>query len=483
MPTTLVLRFPWGRYHATPWGRHVNEGAVDLPPSPWRLLRALYAVWRTRVPQLGEDTMHGLLATLAIPPAFHVPRHRVSHTRHYYPDMVHRSGAASTDRTLDAFAVFERDAELGVHWPVQLTAEQSAALARLAGAIPYFGRADSVCEGRVPVEWAPGPHDSWIPLDVADSVAKDAHVTSVLAPELPLRLDALLARPVDVRKGGLLFPAGTHLVAYQRERPAPRLRPQPRRPAEPVTAVRFSVLQAGLPPQTDSLIYTDLLRQGALSKLGRLPEERTLSQLGGRTAEGIPMKGHGHAHYMPLIIDRRLSGVIVWVPHELPEDELKALTSIDRLYTPANPDWRLVIRVAGIGTPAQVAPELVAQRPATVWRSVTPFTPSRYPKRHASQLDYLRTEVASELRNRGLPLLREVALLDEDWRSWRRYRPSARMRREPRQGQVTRGSAFLRIELTKPTCGPIALGHLSHFGLGLLAPECSEEPGRHGGYP
>jgi len=38
VPTMLVLTFPWGRYHANPWGRHVNEGAVELPPSPWRPL-------------------------------------------------------------------------------------------------------------------------------------------------------------------------------------------------------------------------------------------------------------------------------------------------------------------------------------------------------------------------------------------------------------------------------------------------------------
>src|SRR5262245_11622478 len=122
MPTTLVLRFPWGRYHATPWGRHVNEGAVELPPSPWRLLRALDAVCLTRVPELDETTVHGLLAELARPPMFHLPRHGISHTRHYFPDITHRSGSPSVDRTLDAFAVFVRDAELGVQWNIELNA-------------------------------------------------------------------------------------------------------------------------------------------------------------------------------------------------------------------------------------------------------------------------------------------------------------------------------------------------------------------------
>ncbi|MDQ3763511.1 MAG: type I-U CRISPR-associated protein Csb2 [Actinomycetota bacterium] len=471
MPTTLVLQFPWGRYHATPWGRHVNEGAVELPPSPWRVLRALYAVWRTRAPELDEEMIHGLLTRLAEPPTFHVPRHGVAHTRHYYPDMAHRTGAASVDRTLDAFAVLERGAELAVCWPFELPAPQRAALERLASSIPYFGRADSLCSGLVAAEWEPQAHDTWVPVDVAESVAEDAAVTSVLAPDLPLQVDALLARPVDVRKGGLLFPTGTHLLAYQRTRLASRLRPEPRRRGEPPTAVRFSVLQAGLPPQTDSLIYTDLLRQGALSKLGRLPEERTRTQLGGRTADGQAMQGHGHAHYLPLITDRRLTGLVVWAPNGLPDDELKALTSVDRLYSPVNSNWRLTLRVAGIGTPAQAAPKLVAERLATVWRSVTPFAPSRYPKRNAGWPDYIRTEVAKELKNRDLPTLHAVTLLNEEWQPWRRYRPSARMRRETRQGQATHPSAFLRIELTEPVPGPLALGHLSHFGLGLFVPE------------
>jgi CRISPR-associated protein Csb2 len=73
MPTTLVLTFPLGRFQATPWDRHVNEGAVELPPSPWRLLRTLYAVWQTRYPDLPEQTMYQLLSDLAAPPTFYVP--------------------------------------------------------------------------------------------------------------------------------------------------------------------------------------------------------------------------------------------------------------------------------------------------------------------------------------------------------------------------------------------------------------------------
>ena len=128
---TLVLAFPRGRYAATPWGE--PRGAVELPPSPWRLLRALYATWRSRRPDLDEATVHGLLCRLAEPPAFDVPRHGV------------RGGVA----------LFERDAELAVHWSVALTSAQHEALAQLASAIPYLGRADSRCSGRLEPGWRP----------------------------------------------------------------------------------------------------------------------------------------------------------------------------------------------------------------------------------------------------------------------------------------------------------------------------------------
>src|SRR5580704_686109 len=83
--TVLELKFLAGRYHATPWGRHVNEGVVEWPPSPWRLLRALVAVWRRTCPEVPEPQVKRILAALAQPPRFSLPPNTVAHTRHYMP--------------------------------------------------------------------------------------------------------------------------------------------------------------------------------------------------------------------------------------------------------------------------------------------------------------------------------------------------------------------------------------------------------------
>jgi CRISPR-associated protein Csb2 len=475
LPTTLVLQFPWGRYHANPWGRHVNEGAVEIPPSPWRLLRALYAVWQTRAPELPEPVVLSLLSRLAEPPVFHMPRYDIAHTRHYYPDTVHTSAALSVDRTFDAFAVLGRDAELAVSWPFDLPSAEHTAFERIASSIPYFGRADSLCLGRLDDSWRPSDHSQWTPVDAFDDVVPDMPGTAVLAPTLPLSADALLARPVDVRRGGLLYPVGTRFVGYLRTSvvSAPRPLVETVRSA-PAEAVRFAVLQPALPPETDSLIYTDLLRGAALNKLARSPGERPLTLLGGRTGDQTGSskmeRHHRHAHYLPLLSGRRLSGLIVWTPDGLPDDELKALADVGRLFSPMNESWRLTIRVAGIGSVLDLAPSLVG--PATRWESVTPFTPSRHVKKNANWLEFLTREITSELVYRSQPAPVAVRLVEQQWTAWRRYRPSARNRRDCDQGRVAKPSAFLRLDFAAPVTGPLALGHLSHFGLGLFAP-CS----------
>src|SRR3546814_11113755 len=63
----LAFTFPAGRYHATHWERHVNEGAVVWPPEPWRVLRALIATWHHKVKPAdkhNEETLGELIEVL-----------------------------------------------------------------------------------------------------------------------------------------------------------------------------------------------------------------------------------------------------------------------------------------------------------------------------------------------------------------------------------------------------------------------------------
>jgi CRISPR-associated protein Csb2 len=59
----VELRFLTGRYHATPWGRNVNEGATEWPPSPYRLVRALYDAWKRKRPDWPAERDRGSAPT------------------------------------------------------------------------------------------------------------------------------------------------------------------------------------------------------------------------------------------------------------------------------------------------------------------------------------------------------------------------------------------------------------------------------------
>lgn len=168
MPT-LLLCFPAQHYHATPWGHHVNEGLIEWPPSPWRLLRALLSVgytsglWNGSGPTAEArsliEKLAGVLPTYSLPPVCG------AHTRHFMPLATLKAPGAGADRSFvlthqitagpivrgykeDTTLVFDTWAqvdrgELAVTWDVNLSNEEIELLVQLAERLGYLGRAES----------------------------------------------------------------------------------------------------------------------------------------------------------------------------------------------------------------------------------------------------------------------------------------------------------------------------------------------------
>src|SRR5947209_20195295 len=104
--TTVRLTFAAGRYHATPWGRHVNEGVPEWPPSPYRFLRALYDVWQRKCFELAEDEVRPVLETLAESnPQFTLPPAVATHTRSYLS--ANDKDPTAKNLVFDSFLVFD----------------------------------------------------------------------------------------------------------------------------------------------------------------------------------------------------------------------------------------------------------------------------------------------------------------------------------------------------------------------------------------
>jgi len=152
----LAFRFLAGRYHATPWGRNVNEGDVAWPPEPWRLLRALVAVWwqkadHERWPKADLDLLVDTLATTL--PVFRLPEGAIhTHTRHYMP-------AIKSTLVFDAFAHLPKESSIVAAWPgVSLDGRSVDFVAELASSIGYLGRAESWTECEVLPNWTGKPN-------------------------------------------------------------------------------------------------------------------------------------------------------------------------------------------------------------------------------------------------------------------------------------------------------------------------------------
>ncbi|PWC35888.1 type I-U CRISPR-associated protein Csb2 [Azospirillum sp. TSO35-2] len=152
----LVFTFPAGRYHATPWGRHVNEADVAWPPEPWRILRTLVATWFRKADReaFTEETLAALIDRLAEqPPDYALPDRVVhAHSRHYMP----QAAAGDTRLVFDAFARFPAADPIVALWPDLTLEDDALALLRhLAERIGYLGRAESWAACRVSTEPEP----------------------------------------------------------------------------------------------------------------------------------------------------------------------------------------------------------------------------------------------------------------------------------------------------------------------------------------
>jgi len=354
----LSFSFPARRYHATPWGRHVNEADVAWPPEPWRVLRALIATyWRKGacVRWSKEQAASLIDALAAAPPIYHLPDGAVhAHTRHYMP------APTRTTLVFDAFAHLPDGAAIVVAWPdLVLAPQQFALVADLADRIGYLGRAESWVECTAVAEWDVALANC-VPMD--DSGNGSSEMVGALAPlsaaayaarrmrlleqadaderaatqaagkrpptaatlrrkrdrtfgvTLPERLmDALAVDTADFQKHGWNRPPAAREIRYRR---AP-LSPQPRRPAgnrvrapdrSCYTVARYLLAGRPQPRIEDAVRIGELMRTAALSKFGWEQDPRTgrsrpqaPPEISGRGDGNAPLRDahHSHAFWLP----------------------------------------------------------------------------------------------------------------------------------------------------------------------------------------
>jgi CRISPR-associated protein Csb2 len=391
MPT-LLLRFPGRRYHATPWGHHVNEGLIEWPPSPWRLLRALLATGYTKLhwpadgpPSAACSLLEKLAGAL---PRYRLPGAVGTHSRHYMPLARFKNGREDSTLVFDTWAQVD-DGAIAIRWDVNLSAEESTLLAQLVRELGYLGRSESWVEGELldsefdgetfdvqPGEVGDRPGPAWEqvpllaalsaseyatwrtravheaidaipktnvrgrPLTAAQRKRKIAEIEAVYPPDL---LQCLQANTGWLRRLGWSQPPGGRKVFYWRPRdslesaaPRPKLRMMQ---APPVEAILLAMATANnndhaLPSVTRVLPQAELLHRALNAHAARLAGHSLV--LSGCDEQGKPLTTpHRHAHLIHLDLDgdEHLDHVLIWAPMGLDSTAQNAVRAARHTFT------------------------------------------------------------------------------------------------------------------------------------------------------
>lgn len=528
MPT-LVLRFPGGRYHATPGGHHVNEGVVEWPPSPWRLVRALIACGYTtqhwqEVPPQGRRLVEALSGAL---PEYRLPRAALGHSRHYMPIGELDKGREKPTLVLDTFADVGGEA-LWVRWPARLDEEAQNLFDTLASHQGYLGRSESWVLGEsisdsVPLlelgrafphsdstrpgrgheqilltaPCDPRAYETWRQAEVGRAIqelglpsgrkltkTQESKVERVQG-TYPVDLIDCLQRDTSWWKARKWSQApGTRSVLYWRESgalevgppSAPRVTRERRVEMMLLALTTPSGSTSALPIAARTLPQADLLHKALISKLGF--DGELCPELVGRGNSGEPLEGHAHSYVLPIDLDGdgHLDHFVVFARMGLGGRAQRAIRSLRKTYMKGGVG-ELRVAVAGVGTLSDlraigaglgVAVErlLGPIQGATSWISATPFVPPRHLKKRGRSS--LVGQVEEELTVRGFPPAKVEVL---EWtHETLPLRHFVRRRQRGPKPPVDAGFA-IRLRFDDRVVGPICLGYGSHFGLGRFSSE------------
>ncbi|MGH8759682.1 MAG: type I-G CRISPR-associated protein Csb2 [Burkholderiales bacterium] len=518
----IAFTFPAGRYHATPWGRHVNEADVAWPPDLWRIARALIAVWHRKLDptQYPREQFHTLLASMAEaePPSFRLSEVAIhTHTRHYMP-------GKGDKRTLvfDAFARVANDDPVVIVWPkLELTDPQTELLDALLENLGFLGRAESWVQARrtsdvlepdglpatecvhmevtgemvrllvprKPYDYLAFRRDKLIAEGIQPAVGPHARrlnptqkkLTHTLPPDW---LDAISVETGDLQAAGWSAPPCAQTVSYRRPlhalvATAPKVT---RKRAvtggkSVVTTARYALYGKPLPRIEDALRIGEALRFAAMGRAKRLlgpdalPTELSGHDLGNDNR-------HGHAFWLP---DPGTSGeierLLVHAPGGLSRDAIRVLTALDQLKRNEGEPLRLMLE--GLGSSMQFNKITPLTSEAAVWRSVTPYLHPWHLKKPQMRSPAAMAEAICEQLRReshgrgiGLPDLVDIRELLSVQHGGRALRPLHfhRFRRKRGLVQPDTLGRLLQIRFAQPVRGPLCLGFGSHFGLGLFVP-------------
>lgn len=457
-------------------GSHDSPRNPEWPPSWMRLFSALVAA------AAEDDTADELLELLeaaAAPEIYASPILAPVYREAFVPTNAtgkssHGTLVGRINSTRGWARAVPRSPAVYYHWPdLDLSAGQRRTLHLLCQRIPYFGRSTSPAVVET-LDDAPELTDRerWVP-SVRVSDARAFQYRQTLRSPFPGALKSLRAAHVDqFVGGGVGYPweIGVGIDYGTEEEPVPDEHRGPYR-----TMVVFALEGSSLDGRHTARVAA-AFRRAALSRA-----ERHLATLHGHhdgavvqcAFLGLPFVGMPHA-------DGHLLGMAVAIPDLSPED----LAVLHAALGPANRELRLACGPFGVLALRRLSPLEAESRPWTLrtsrwtglrgngesqatraWASALPMVLDRYLHRSYD----VETEIRRAVINSGFPAP-DLVRFDERplLRNGLDLAPRDTLRRPGDRG--FRPYRHVHVVFPQPVRGPVVLGSMRHYGLGLCVP-------------
>lgn len=466
----VSIRYITGMYHATPYGRNVNEGSIEYPPSPYRIIRALIDTWKRKLKTVNNDTVLNLLGKLSEGPSYYLPNISEGTIANYLDS---NENPKSQQLIYDSFVSINPHEKVLIFWDnVYLELDEVNILTKLLENLNYLGRSESWVEMKVENNVSEKPNCTLQNMSTHQHTVKTA---------LPVPMNGYIKQghSIDEWLNAITYDTND-LLTKKIDRPPGLIYKSYNVPADIVkvktnytinnTSIKktygviYALNSSVLPLITDSLLIGERFHTKILGIYKKI-FGKISPTLSGICPDGSIMKGHRHIFISPLDInnDGRIDHIMIKTKNELTDNEIYCFDIIHSLWQDnGKPDIKL------IPTEWLYNKESKQLMKSKIFESKTPFIFNKHFRQgRGNYLDWIKKQVIEELSYIGLPEPLEINPIERVsdahqflWLDFYRNR----------KGDTPRMGYGFRMIFNEPISLPFNIGYASHYGLGLFMP-------------
>jgi CRISPR-associated protein Csb2 len=483
---TIGIEFITGRYHANPWGRNVNESEIEWPPSPYRIIRALYDVCKRKMPELDEPVISGMIERLSSElPVFELPDAKTFTYGVYLSE--NSKDSSKKQLVFDSFVSVSPKCLVKVRWEsLAMDETDKEYLREILKRVGYLGRSESLVrmtlldqttfsENSYPADRNSIGHEDMETVTVAVPVSKKDYESRGRTDWINALMDNITINDGKrhssraSRGRGFTNPPALKFSKYKRRKdcfnPDRKINQADFR--SDINAILFALDSTVLPMLEDTVLISDRIHRKLVGIYSKKYGASSISErFTGKDKDGNPLKGHRHIYIIPLDIDndQRLDHILIKMKESFTLEELGVLSHLNSLWQAGGkPDIKILpVEMGNTG-------QLSGFQNSRLFRSETPFIPPRHYRRgRGDHTEWLAGELKREATNHGLPEPVNVKVMDMLKKRGRSIR-WLDFKRSRKYVPESSGYGF-EIEFSEPVKGVFTLGYGSHYGLGLFVP-------------